>query len=98
MKYTRNQIMQITAGVSWGLLGFKRGIDDYTYSYQDRKINNPTETYLYSTGIYFGMVGTLMYICPVTSVLVAIKEIYRLEVNLRGLESEKNTRNYKDMI
>lgn len=96
--YTRKEIIQITAGLSWGLLGFKRGMDDYNYSYQDRKQNNPKEKYLYSTKIYFGMFGTFIYLCPLTAFISIPKEIYRLEVNLRGLESEKNTKYYKNLI
>jgi hypothetical protein len=43
MTYTRKQIVQITAGVSWGLLGFKRGTDKYHYSYQNEKQVTPTK-------------------------------------------------------
>jgi hypothetical protein len=77
----------------WAMLGFKRGVDSYFYCY--RKINlSPDSIPLYSYGIFWGIKSTIVYICPPLIFFSMHRELYRLEVNIRGLEHEKNTKYY----
>ena len=82
---------------SWTILGFKRGWDEYDYSYRkynDYNKNGKKKTYIYTSKIALGLVGFIFYINPFCLPLSVTREIYRLEVNLRGLEDEKNTDRY----
>ena len=38
--------------------------------------------------------GSFLYINPITFIFILDKELYRLEVDLRGLENEKTTAKY----
>ena len=78
--------MKIAVGTLWCLLGFKRGMNDYDYKYEkyDREHNKP---YFYTSKIPSGLLGVFFYINPFLLPLAVHKEIYRLEVNIRGLES-----------
>jgi hypothetical protein len=53
---------------------------------------------MYSTKFGFGIVGLVVYLCPAFYVIVLPKEIYRLEVNIRGLEDEKETQYYNNIL
>jgi hypothetical protein len=81
---------------SWSLLGFNRGMNSYDYSYKkdSHKIKEP----LYLEKGIWGLTSSLAYITPVTFFLVLYKEIYRLEVQLRGLEHEKKTDYYNQVL
>lgn len=98
------RIGQILYG-SWGLLGFYRGVKYYNYYYEeDMKyylkdpmfFRKPQKFYI--TEIAHGGLGTLIYIAPIICVLPAIKELYRLEINLRGLEEEKKKKDYYNIF
>jgi hypothetical protein len=80
--------MKIAVVTMWCLLGFKRGLNHYDYNYAkyDREENKP---YMYTSKIPYGVAGTLFYANPFTTPIKLYKELYRLEVNIRGLESEK---------
>jgi hypothetical protein len=88
-----------TITISWSLLGFMRGINSYDYSY--KKYNgilvNQT-SYLYASKICNGFVGSFLYITPIVNFYMIIKEIHRLEVNIRNLEYEKKTDYYNLLI
>ena len=95
-----NPILPIAA---WGALGFYRGTQLYNFNYnKDLKyyetkiksdprlfsyLEKPTKYYTMQFGI--GLLGAGLYINPVTCIFTAIKEIYRLEVNLRNLKEKK---------
>lgn len=87
----------------WTILGFKRGIDSYKFNFlkdeldKNKKSESPRRP-LYINKAYWGVVGALFYITPVLCFVAAYKEIYRLEVNLRGLEDEKKTRFYNEIF
>jgi len=85
---------------AWGILGFYRGINEYDYNHEKRKKLNylTPEPYLYSCKIANGFTGCLFYVIPPFLVLSIPTEIYRLEVNLRGMESEKLTDKYNRLI
>lgn len=85
----------------WGLLGCYRGIKYYDYWYEEeiqKHLKNPNyykkPEDLYSNKIGMGAIGTVVYILPFFCVFPAIKEIERLEINLRGLEDEKKKPDY----
>jgi len=87
----------IAAAVGWGSLGFYRGINEYDYKYEQNKKMGRHKTYLYSGKFTCGLMGTLFYLNPFLVIFVIPKEIYRLEVNLRGMESEKNSDKYNEI-
>ena len=87
----------IVALSSWGLLGFYRGINHYDYHYEKSKSMDRQVHYLYSTKISYGFIGFFFYLNPIFVFAAVPKEIYRLEVNLRGLESEKNSEKYNEI-
>ena len=86
---------------SWGLLGFYRGIEYYNFYYEeDMKkylkepeiYNKPQVFYVYKVG--WGGLAASAYIFPLFCVFPAVKELNRLEINLRGLEEEKKKPEY----
>jgi hypothetical protein len=52
---------------------------------------------LYTNKITYGFMGTLFYINPFLVPIKLYKELYRLEVNIRGLESEKKSDYYNEL-
>ncbi len=95
---------------SFGVLGFYRGINEYKYHYKkdlDRyendckkypvdKFNKPTFFYMHS--FFTGTYGLFMYVNPVFLPIFMYKELYRLEVNVRGLDEEKKERKYNTVF
>jgi hypothetical protein len=82
-----------------GILGFYRGLNDYDYRYEKNKNNKYAKPipYLYSSKIAHGLFGFIFYINPLLWIIAFPTEIYRLEVNLRGMESEKKTDKYNEL-
>lgn len=80
---------------AWTILGFTRGIRSYEYTYNKRKDIGP---HLYSAQIMHGLLGSIIYINPVLICRVLLKELYRAEVNIRGLEDEKKTDYYNEIL
>lgn len=78
-----------------GSWGFKRGADSYHYETYV-KYARLKEPFFYSKSILYGTFGCVMYMSPVVIFLIP-KEIYRLEVNLRNLEEEKQ-KDYYNML
>ena len=60
-----------------------------------RKIDKPHKYYISTLG--YGLYGSLMYLFPFPGVMFFIKEIYILEINLRGLNDEKKTKYYNSL-
>ena len=81
----------IMIGTCWGALGFKRGINTYDND------NDSVIPHMYTDRIISGLYGTCLYINPITFLFVIQKELYRLEVNIRNIESEKDTIYYKKL-
>lgn len=92
IKYLKPGIGMTTC---WSLLGFKRGIDAYDYDY-NKKITK--DTYLFSSKFSWGLLGFVLYINPFSAITFIPKEIYRLEVNIRGIEHEKKSDYYNQLI
>lgn len=53
---------------------------------------------MYLDKMVYGFLGVLIYGNPCTTAFTLYKEIYRLEVNTRNIESEKRTRFYNDLL
>lgn len=81
---------------SWSLLGFKRGMDSYDYSH--KKAVKSRESYLYSSKIFYGLIGGIAYINPILCGIIIPKEIYRFEVYIRNLEEDKKTDYYNELF
>jgi len=95
---------------SFGVLGFYRGINENKYDYKksldvyendckkypNDKFNKPEIFYInrFLTGTY----GLFMYINPFFVPIFIYKELYRLEVNIRGLDEEKKTKKYNEVF
>jgi hypothetical protein len=88
MKYNIGLILY----VSWSGLGFLRGINSYNY-----KLKNQNDNYIYTNSLIYGILGFIIYANPVLLPFTLHKEIYRLEINARGIEKKKNTKYYKDL-
>lgn len=75
---------------SWCGLGFFRGVNYYKF-YKDKP-------YIYSNVFLGGVCGTFIYGTPILMPFCIYKEIYRLEINIRKLENEKNSKYYIDLL
>ena len=80
---------------SWSGLGFYRGLNYYKYNLDKYEIK---KNYLYSDSIIHGFFGVFMYVNPAFLPFIIYKELYRLEVNVRNLQDEKNSKYYNDII
>jgi len=85
----------LTLGIS--ILGFNRGINSYDYQYNKNKNLEQNQRYLYSGKFCYGLLGIIIYVNPLLLFITVPKEVYRLEVNLRGLEDEKKTDYYNKL-
>jgi hypothetical protein len=93
----------------WVSLGFYRGTKYYGRNhnrecirYEENKNNKyyrgDKPEYFYTSSICFGILGGFLYANPFTFGAVILKEIYRLEVNVRGLNEEKEKDNYHEFF
>ncbi len=91
-----NNVKRNIIGVwcAWCALGFTRGVQSYNYFFPKWNTNKVP---LYSDKIVWGFWGALYYANPFFAPFNLYKEMYRLEVNIRGLEDEKNTDYYKSV-
>ena len=64
--------------VGWGSVGIFRGVKLYSY-----ENHNP---FLYSHMVVYGLGGLSIYSNPILLPWVLHKEVYRMEVQVRGLE------------
>ena len=80
----------------WCGLGFMRGIQSYKYNI--RKYKKEDELCLYTDSIFKGVFGMFVYGNPIFFPLTLYKEIYRLEINTRNLETEKSSSFYNDLL
>jgi hypothetical protein len=90
----------IFSGISWTSLGFYRGLNRYDYFYAKNKNSSKYHDapYLYTMKMVDGVLGGFLYINPFLLPITVPKELYRLEINLRGLEKEKNTDYYHSVF
>ena len=92
---SKKEIVALVTGTSWTLLGCKRGLQSYDYHYHK---STPKETYFYLSKGQQGFLGIFLYLNPLLFPFHLYKEMYRLEVNLRGLEEEKKTDYYNQLF
>lgn len=78
-------------------MGFTRGLNSYDYNYTKFKSIHK-ETYLYISKGQQGLLGIFLYINPLFLPISLYKEMYRFEVSMRGLEEEKKTDYYNNML
>jgi hypothetical protein len=85
----------------WVALGFYRGTKHYEYDYKNQCIQyeknkkySEKPQYFYSSCIGIGLFGSFIYVNPFLFPLIITKEFYRLEVNIRGLDEEKDKKDY----
>jgi hypothetical protein len=90
----KNSILVIGTSV-WCGLGFMRGINSHKYSHNKYAKN---KDYLYTNSICYGVFGIITYANPFLLPITIYKEIYRLEINIRNLEDEKQTDFYNDLL
>lgn len=95
MQYYKNFLLYLT-GTSWGILGYKRGVNEYNYEFKNNKYNN--KTYLYTDKIFNGFIGIFIYVNPCFLPITIYKELYRLEIKMRNLENEKESKYYNKII
>ena len=97
---------------AWGLLGFYRGTQYYNYQYNNKlkmyekkwrsdpiiysHLEKPEKYYSLYFGV--GIWGACVYVMPIIGFIPVLKEIYRLEINLRGLDDKKETDAYYDLL
>jgi hypothetical protein len=93
----KNAAMFITM-CSWPTLGFYRGLKSYDYNYSNDRIYKSSARPLYIDKTVWGICGIMCYLHPVGGVIGLYKEVYRLEVNLRGIEDEKKTAYYNEVL
>ena len=89
------------SGAFWGLLGFKRGLESYDYYHKRFGMYSEGKyqmTYLYSAKVANGLFGTLLYVSPIFFIPMLVKEIYRLEINVRNIEDAKKQDYYNELI
>lgn len=84
--------------VSWALwtgLGVYRGSKAYVYNYQKEMKNKSPEYIQKNPRLYivegvYGLMGAAFYVTPLFLPFTITKEIYRLEINMRGLEKHES--------
>ena len=81
----------VSSLAGWGILGFYRGLSNYDY------YTNPYK-YYYKDRVIHGIYGTIIYTNPILAILVLNKELYRLEVEIRSLTSERDKSHYYDFF
>jgi len=82
--------------ISWSGLGFIRGIKSYNYN--NNKYETKNEPYLYLNSTIYGICGIFLYACPLLLPITIHKELYRLEINIRKLENQKDSSYYNDLM
>jgi len=96
---TNTHKLLYTISASSGVLGFIRGMHSYDYRYNKYKNKyNQDYVYLYSSKICHGLFGACYYATPLFIAVILPKEIYRLEVNIRGLTYEKKSDYYNELF
>ena len=101
MFHNKKEILLFTGYTSWSLLGFKRGLESYDYyiaRYNSYAKPDSRLTYLYSSKLLNGCLGTFLYANPMFFVPMIVKEVYRLEVNVRNLDDVKKQEYYNELI
>ena len=100
MSTTFNKFLISLVGVATPL-GFYRGVQSYHWERSRLSTGhktNPPDEYLYTVAAGHGLVGTLVYLCPLMVFQNVAKELHRLEVSVRQLEHLKGTSYYNELL
>ena len=89
----RNKVL-ISLYSSWCGLGFIRGVKYYNYKIN---INGKNEPCMYLDSLTVGMFGMIYYANPLLLPFTIHKELYRLETDIRNLETKKNSKYYNEL-
>jgi hypothetical protein len=65
-------------------------------TYEPRQPVKPS--YFYFSMIGSGLCGIMVYVNPIMMPIVFVKEMYRLEINLRNIDNEKKTNFYNKLL
>ena len=65
-------------------------------TYEARQPVKPS--YFYFSMIGYGLFGIMIYVNPIMLPIVFVKEMYRLEINLRNIDNEKKTIFYNRLL
>jgi hypothetical protein len=87
--------------LGWPILGCKRGLNSYDYNHSNNKLYRSSRNLsgpFYIDKMCWGVAGILIYLNPVSFLFVLYKEVYRLEINLRGIEDEKKSEYYNEIL
>jgi hypothetical protein len=63
---------------------------------EPRQPVKPSYFYFSMTG--YGLCGIMIYVNPIMLPIVFVKEMYRLEINLRNIDNEKKTNFYNKLL
>ena len=88
----------IAAYSSFATLGVYRGVSSYNYDFKANTRMGNIKTYLYTSAAFRGGVYGILYISPIVNLFIISKELYRLEVNLRGIKEEMDTSLYYELF
>ena len=78
-------------------LGFYRGVQSYHWELS-RLPKTHKDEYLYTVAAGHGLMGTCVYLCPLLVFQNVAKEFHRAEVNVRRLDSLKQTPYYNELL
>ena len=99
-------VLKVVAPV-WIGLGCYRGVKLYNYTYnyncieyekEENKKKDKKPTYFYAECFGAGLFGGFLYVNPFLLPITISKEIYRLEVNIRGLNEEKEKHSFYEIL
>ena len=93
--FTKKYLLSL-AGICWAGVGFNRGIEEYDYKHKYNEYYK--KKYLHTDRFCSGFFVSILYVNPAFLPFIIYKEIYRLEVNYRGLEDEKNSDYYNKIF
>ena len=102
----KQQVATIATFGAWTSLGFYRGMRQYEH---DRgNFNSITENIKpvvysnqivqFSHRVMNGVLGMFIYANPICWIVIIPKELYRLEVNVRNMKSEKKRDYYHEIF
>ena len=93
MKFKHSICIMVYTG--WCGIGFIRGVNSYKFTHNKY---NEKENFIYSNSILYGLFGGFIYANPFFAGIFIYKELYRLEIDIRNLESEKKTKFYNEIL
>lgn len=92
---------------AWGALGFYRGIRYRSWKYRqellkyekllERKKHAKKPEQFYVATIAFGLLSSFVYHVPIANLFYLSKELWRLEVWLRGLDEDTESESYNTL-